>query len=183
MANNLQVIPTPTVDFNFQTLLNEINGTPLSPPGAEEEFNNTNVGTIVVISPNNLGADGGIDNNDAHDSEMIDAANAINAMAGIGGRPVICCLIYDAIHKGMINPILKFHQQCNENDKARRIKATFTSPCLSEVAQRVASIIANKPPAQMPVLHGLVNKTTSKTTSAMECRIQLLENQLKAVAG
>jgi hypothetical protein len=69
---------------------------------------------------------------------MIDAANAINAMEGIGGRAVICRLIYDAIHKSTINPILKFHQQRNENDKARRIKATFTSPRLSEVAQRVA---------------------------------------------
>jgi hypothetical protein len=68
VANNLQVIPTPTVDFNFQTLLNEINGTPPSPPGAEEEFNNTNAGTIIVISPNNLGVAGGVDDNNAHDS-------------------------------------------------------------------------------------------------------------------
>ncbi len=104
-------------------------------------------------------------------------------MAGIGGRAVICCLIYDAIHKGTINLILKFHQQRNENDKARRIKAAFTSPCLSKVAQRVASIIATKPPAQMPVLRGLVNKMTSKTTSGMEHCIQSLEDQLKAVAG
>jgi hypothetical protein len=114
---------------------------------------------------------------------MIDAANAINTMAGIGGRAVICRLIYDAIHKGTINPILKFHQQCNENDGARRIKAVFTSPRLSKVPQRVPSVIANEPPTQMPVLRGLVNKTTSKTTLAMEHRIQLLEDQLKAVAG
>jgi hypothetical protein len=96
---------------------------------------------------------------------------------------VICRLIYDAIHKGTINPILKFHQQRNENDKARRIKAAFTSPRLSKVTQCVASVIANEPPAQMPVLCGLVNKAMSKTTSAMECRIQLLKDQLKAVAG
>jgi hypothetical protein len=182
-TNNLQVIPAPTVDFNFQTLHNDINGTPHSHPGAGEEFDNTNLGTIIVISPNNLGAAGGVDDDNAHDSEMIDAANAINTMAGIGGRAVICCLIYDAIHKGMINPILKFHQQRNENDKARRIKAAFTSPRLSKVAQCVASVIANKPPAQMPVLRGLVNKTMSKTTSAMKRRIQWLKDQLKAVVG
>ncbi len=35
----------------------------------------------------------------------------------------------------------------------------------------------------MPVLHGLVNKTMSKTTLAMEHCIQLLEDQLKAVVG
>jgi hypothetical protein len=35
----------------------------------------------------------------------------------------------------------------------------------------------------MPVLRGLVNKTTSKTTLAMEHGIQLLKDQLKAVAG
>ena len=149
----------------------------------EEEFDNTNAGTIVVVSPSNLGAAEGVDDDDAHDSEMIDAANAINTIAEIGGRAVIYCLIYDTIHEGTINQILKFHQQRNKNDKARRIKAAFTSPRLSKVGQCIASVIANEPPPQMPVLCVLVNKTTSKTTSAMEHCIQLLKNQLKAVAG
>jgi hypothetical protein len=92
--------------------------------------------------------------------------------------------IYDAIHKGTTDPILKFYKQCNENDKARRIKAAFTSPRLSNAAQRVASVIANKPAIPMPVLHGLVNKTMSKSTLALECCIQLLKDQLKkAVAS
>ncbi len=79
----------------------------------------------------------------------------------------------------MIDPILKFHKQRNENDKARRIKAAFTSPRLSNAAQCVASIIANKPAAPMPVLRGLVNKTTSKSASALERCIQSLKDQLK----
>ena len=112
----------------------------------EEEFDNTNAGTIVVVSPSNLGAAEGVDDDDAHDSEMIDAANAINTIAEIGGRAVIYCLIYDTIHEGTINQILKFHQQRNKNDKARRIKAAFTSPRLSKVGQCIASVIANEPP-------------------------------------
>jgi hypothetical protein len=49
-------------------------------------------------------------------------------MEGIGDRTAIYRLIHDAIHKGTIDPILKFHKQCNENDEARRIKAAFTFP-------------------------------------------------------
>ena len=35
----------------------------------------------------------------------------------------------------------------------------------------------------MPILHGLVQETAAKSTTAMECRIQSLEDQLKAVQG
>ncbi len=116
---------------------------------------------------------------------MVDATNtAAQPMEGIGGRMAICRLIYNAIHKGMIDPILKFHKQRNANDEARRIKAAFTSPHLSNAAQHVASIIADKPAAPMPVLRRLVNKTMSKSTLVLECCIQLLKDQLeKAVAS
>jgi hypothetical protein len=150
-ANNLQVIPSPTINFDFQGLLDENN---------------------VVIGANNMGEfdlDG--ENND-NNLKMVDAANAASQpMEQIGGRTAICGLIYDAIFKGTIEPIQKFHKQRNENDKTRRIKAAFTSPRLSDAAQRVASIIDNKPAAQMPVLCGLVNETTSKSTSTLERRI------------
>jgi hypothetical protein len=100
---------------------------------------------------------------------MVNATNAApQPMEGIGGRSAICRLIYDAIHKGTIDPILKFHKQRNENDEARRIKATFTSPHLSNAAQHVASIIVNEPAAPMPVFRGLVSETMSKSTSALE---------------
>jgi hypothetical protein len=45
------------------------------------------------------------------------------------------------------------------------------------------TVIANKPPTQMPVLQGLINETATKTTSAMERRIKSLEDQLKAAVG
>ena len=175
-ANNLQVIPSPTINFDFQELLDEINGTPPGEnPVAAPNDNNPNAGAIVIIGrANNLGEFDLDGEND--DDEMIDAANAASQpMEGIGGRTAICGLIKNAIFKGTIEPIQKFHKQRNENDEAKRIKAAFTSPRLSDAAQRVASIIANKPAAQMPVLRGLVNETTSKSTSALERRIQSLE--------
>ena len=82
---------------------------------------------------------------------MIDAANAIET-ATIGGRAHIGRLILDALKKGTIEPIEKFHLQRKENDETKRIKAAFTSPRLTEAAQRIATVIANEPPAQMPVL-------------------------------
>ena len=113
---------------------------------------------------------------------MVDATNAVKT-AAIGGRATICRLIYDAVFKGTIEPIRKFHLQRKENEETKRIKAAFTLPRLNEAAQRVATIIAKEPPAQMPVLRGLVNETANKATSAMEQHIQSLEDQLKAAAG
>ena len=60
------------------------------------------------------------------------------------------------------------------------IKNAFTSVGLTDTAKRVANIIGRKPPAQQPVLWGLIDKTTSKKTAAMEQQIQLLEDKLKA---
>ncbi len=113
---------------------------------------------------------------------MIAATNAVKTTA-FGGRATICRLILDAINKGTIEPIQKCHLQRKENYKTKRIKAAFTLPRLNEAAQCMATVIANEPPAQMPVLHGLVQETTAKLTSAIECRLQSLENQLKAVQG
>ena len=103
--------------------------------------------------------------------------------AAIGGRSHIGRLILDALKKSTIDPIEKFHLQRNENDETKRIKAAFTSPRLNEAAQCVARVIANEPLAKMPVLRGLVQETAAKSTSAMEHRIQSLEDKLKAVQG
>ncbi len=89
-ANNLQVIPSPTINFDFQGLLDEIK---------------------VVIGTNNMGEFDLDGENKNHDLEMVNAANAASQlMEGIGGRTAICGLIYDAIFKGTIEPIQKFHK-------------------------------------------------------------------------
>jgi len=113
---------------------------------------------------------------------MVNATNAVET-AAIGGRATVCHQIYEAIHKGTIEPIRKFHLQRNENEETKRIKAAFSLPCLNEAAQCVATVIANEPPAQMPVLRGLVNETTIKATAAMERRIKSLEDQLNSAKG
>jgi hypothetical protein len=116
--------------------------------------NNVNCTETLFDEENNL------------EQEMIDATNAVET-AAIGGRAAICCLICGAIFKGTIKPIQKFHLQCKENDETKWITAAFILPRLNEAAQRVATIIANEPPAQMPVLCGLVQETATKTTSAI----------------
>ena len=117
---------------------------------------------------------------DDDDDAMVDAVNATEA-AAIGGRSHIGRLILDALKKSTIDPIEKFHLQRKENDETKRIKAAFTLPRLNKAAQRVARVLANEPPAKMPVLRGLVQETATKSTSAMERRIQSLEDKLKAV--
>jgi len=113
---------------------------------------------------------------------MVDATNAVKT-AAIGGRAAVCCLIYNAIYKDTIKPIHKVHLQRNKNEETKRIKAAFSLPRLNEAAQRMAAVIANEPPAQMPVLRGLVNKTATKATATMERSIRSLEDQLKSATG
>ncbi len=165
MANQLQGgIPTPTVDFNFQNELKRINGTPQLAIEAQ-------LATVAYLatSNNNVNCTETLFNEENDlEQEMMDATDAVET-AAIGGRAAICHLIPGAIFKGTIEPIQKFHLQRKENDKTKRIKATFTFPCLKEAAQRIATVIANEPPAQMPVLCRLVQETATKTTSAMEC--------------
>ncbi len=174
MANNLLGgIPTPTVTCNFEDKINRINNTP---------HLETAENAIAFLTAPTEGEDTDIQDNGKNKQEMINATNAVKTTA-IGGRATICHLILDAINKGTIEPIQKCHLQRKENNETKRIKVTFTSPCLNKAVQRVATIIANEPPAQMPVLRGLVKEATVKSTSAMEHRLQSLNDQLKAVQG
>ena len=172
-ANNLQGIPTPTINFNFQDELDPINGTATleaeaAPPAAA---------AAAAAADENQD-----DDNEEEEQEMIDATNAV-VTAAIRGSVAVCRLIYKAIYKGTIEPISKFHLQRNKNKETKRIKAAITLPRLNEAAQRVATVNANEPPAQMPVLRGLVNETATKATAAMERRIKSLEDQLKSATG
>ena len=173
-ANNLLGgIPSPTVNHNLDEEISHVNGTPRLESAASETAEN------AIAVGNAEGNDNGEEDNTDDDDAMINAANAVKA-AAIGGRIHIGRLILDALKKGTIEPIRKFHLQRKENEETKRIKAAFTLPRLNEAAQRVATVIAKEPPAQMPVLRGLVNETANKATSAMERRIQSLEDQLKA---
>jgi hypothetical protein len=177
-THKLQGIPTPTINFNFQDELDRINGTaPLEEEAAPPAVVADKALAIVINNDHSRSQD---DNEE--EQEMIDATNTVKT-ATIGGRMAVCCQIYDAVFKGTIDPIQKFHLQRKENEKTKQIKAAFTLPHLNKAAQRVATIIANKPPAQMPVLRGLVNETATKATSTMERRIKSLKDQLKATVG
>jgi hypothetical protein len=86
-----------------------------------------------------------IDDNKECEQEIVDTTNAVKS-AAIGGRATICRLIFDAIVKGTIKPIHKFHAQHKENEETKRIKAIFTLPRLNEAAKCIAFVIANEPP-------------------------------------
>ena len=135
-ANNLQGIPTPTINFNFQEELDRINGTVPLEAEAATPANATAAGAAGAEENQD-------DDNEEEEQEMIDATNAVET-ATIGGRAAVCRQIYEAIQKGTIEPIRKFHLQRNENEETKRIKAAFTLPRLNEAAQRVATVIANR---------------------------------------
>ena len=150
-AHKLQRIPAPTINFNFQDELDRINGTPPleeeAAPHADAADDANQVLAVVTYDIDH----GNQDDNDEEVQEMVDATNAVKT-AAIGGRAAICRQIYDAVMNGTVKPIHKFHLQRNENEETKRIKASFTLPCLNEAAQHVASVIANEPAAQMLVL-------------------------------
>jgi hypothetical protein len=186
-AHNLQGILTPTINFNFQDELDQINGTatlgakaapPGTPPAPGAPFATGNRALDVITGGNHSGSQ----DDKEEVQEMIDATNTVET-AATGGRAAVSHLIYDIVFKGTIKPIHKFHLQCKENEETKRIKAAFTLPHLNKAAQCVATVIAIKPPAQMPVLQGLVNETATKTISVTECCIKSLKDQLKAAVG
>jgi hypothetical protein len=140
-ANNLLGgIPSPTVPHNLKDKISHANGTP--------RLKAATGNAVVALTE---GDNNDIPDNNKYDGEMVDAANTVET-AAIGGRAHIKCLILEALNKGTIEPIGKIHLQRKENDETKRIKAPFTSPRLNKAAQRIATVIANEPPAQMPVL-------------------------------
>jgi hypothetical protein len=177
-AHKLQGIPTPTINFNFQDELDQINST--APLGAEAAppVAIANKTLIIVINNEHSGSQ----DDEEEEQELINATNTVKT-AAIGGRGAVSHLIYDTVFKGTIKPIHTFHLQRQGNEETKRIKAKFTIPRLNEAAKQVASIIANKPPAQMPILRGIINETATKATSAMERCIKSLKDQLKAAVG
>ncbi len=172
MANNLLgEIPSPTVTHNLKDKISRANCTP--------RLKAATGNAVVTLTK---GDNNDIPDNNKYDGEMVDASNAVKT-AAIGGWAHIGRLILEALNKGIIEPIGKFHLQPKENNETKQIKAAFTSPHLNEAAQRIATVIANKPPTQMPVLCGFVQETADKLTSVMEHHIQSLDDQLKAVLG
>jgi hypothetical protein len=140
MANNLLGgIPSPTAIHNLEDEISRVNGTPCLKAASD---------AAVALTERN---DNNIQDNGEYKGEMVDDENAIKT-AAIGGWAHIGRLILKALNKGTIKPIKKFHLQRKENNETKQIKAAFTSPRLNKAVQRVALVIANKPPAQMPVL-------------------------------
>jgi hypothetical protein len=96
-ANNLQGIPTPTINFNFQEELNRANGTPHLreeetpiPPGGTPAWGGSPAqqvtpptpgdGTLVVLLGGNQPVSQ-IDDNKECEQEMVDATNTVESAA------------------------------------------------------------------------------------------------------
>ena len=126
---------------------------------------------IIVYNPNQ---------EQLQDEEMVIALEGIEQEVAISGRTTLYQLINKVYIDSIITPLKDFHTQLKSNAKTKRIKNAFTSAGLTDTAERIANIIGREPPAQQPVLWGLIDETTSKKTAAMEQQIQSLEDKLKA---
>jgi hypothetical protein len=167
-SNKLPLLPTPTVNCTFQNVIDQINGASINPPPLPNEDENV----IVVYNPNQ--------NQQDQDEEMVNALDEVEQQVAIGGRTIVYQLIKKVYIDSIVTPLEEFHAQLKRNAEVKRIKNAFTSAGLTDTAERVAEIIGREPPAQQPVLRGLIDETTSKKTAAMERRIQSLEDKLKA---
>ena len=169
-SNKLPFLPTPTVQCNFQNAIEQINGDsydPPPPPPLPEDREDV----IFIYNPNQK---------QIQDKEMLNAPDGIEQIVDIGGRTTQYQLITKVYIDCIVTPLKEFHAQLKRNAKTKRIKTAFTSAVLTETTECVANIIGHKPPAQQPVLWGLVDETKSKKTAAMEQQIQPLEDKLKA---
>jgi hypothetical protein len=168
-SNKLPLLPTPTVKCNFQNYIEKINGESTIPPPLPNEDENENV--IVVHNANQ---------EQLEDKEMVNALEEVEQEVAIGGHTTLYQLIMKTYVDSIVTPLEEFHAQLKRNSEVKRIKNAFNSAGLTDTAERVANIIGREPPSQQPVLWGLIDETTSKKTAAMEQRIQLLEDKLKA---
>jgi hypothetical protein len=167
-SNKLPLLPTPTVNCTFQDAIDQINGASINPPPLPNKDENV----IIVYNPNQ--------NQQDQDEEMVNALDEVEQQVAIGGRTIVYQLIKKVYIDSIVTPLEEFHAQLKRNAEVKRIKNAFTSAGLTDTAERVAEIIGCEPPAQQPVLRGLIDETTSKKTAAMERRIQSLEDKLKA---
>jgi len=131
-AHGIQVFPKPSIDSNLSDLINEVNGAPpVQAPAKEADAGAVQAdGTEAAPHDQAEGAkeeeEGNQDNIDIE--MMVLTANA----EIIGGRSTVCCNIFDAIMKCVIEPIHFFHKQGLDNEELKRIKAALPLPRLSD---------------------------------------------------
>jgi hypothetical protein len=96
----------------------------------------------------------------------------------IGGKHHIARMTYTAFVTTILHPMQDYFDQRGSNDEMKRIKTTLTPPSLTSAATRIAAVLGNEPPAaSQPVLRGLIGEMSSANTSALERRLQSLEDQ------
>jgi hypothetical protein len=149
-SNKLPLLPTSTVQCNFQNYIEQINGESTIPPPLPSEDENENA--IVVHNANQ---------EQLEDKEMVNALEEVEQEVAIGGRTTLYQLIMKTYIDSIVIPLEEFHAQLKRNSEVKRIKNAFTSAGLTDTAKHVADIIGRKPPAQQPVLRGLIDKTKS----------------------
>ena len=170
-TNKLQAIPSPTIDHDIQFVFDAVNGVPPSNRPRQQllihetgkDYNDRNVG-------------GNVDAKDVQDEEMSTAEDEYI----VGGKYEIRRLTFNTIVSSVYNPIKEFYDQCKMNKEEKRIKAAMVPVRVNDTASGVATILGHDQPTPQPILQGLVEETTAKKTKDMECRIQLLEDKLKA---
>ena len=167
MSNKLPFLPTPTVICNFQSAIDSINGVSILPPLPKDRKD-----SIIVHNHNP-------NQKEIQDEEMVNALTQVEEEVAIGGPTTLCQLITKVYIDSIVTPLKEFYAQLKRNAKTKWIKAAFTSAGIMDTANRVASIMGHKPPAHQPFLWGLINKTTSKKTAAMEQQIKSLEDKRK----
>jgi hypothetical protein len=69
---------------------------------------------VIIIGDNHSGSQ----DDKEEEQEMFDSTKTIET-AAISGRAAVCRLVYDAVFKGTINPIHKFHLQLKENKETK----------------------------------------------------------------
>ena len=135
-TTKLSLLPTPTVNCNFQDAIDRINGEssnpPPSPPANGED-------ALVIYKPSQ---------EEIQDKEMINVLTIVEEEVAIGGQATLCRLITKTYIYSIVTPLEKFHAQLKRNAETKRIKAVFTSAGLTDTAECVANIICRKPPAQ-----------------------------------
>ena len=188
-TNNLQVVPYPTVDLDTsdKIIIDAVNNVVAPPPPAPypppPRTPSTSTALVVVTPQTAEDHLRGIPDStfatstEDEDNEAMEGNNPSDGITG--GKHHIARLTYNAFVTTILHPMQDYFDQRGTNDEMKRIKTTLTPPSLTSAATRIAAVLGNEPPAaSQPVLRGLVGEMSSANTSALERRLQSLEDQL-----
>ncbi len=83
--------------------------------------------------------------------------------------------LFDLLTQAIMIPVQEFERATARKEEYARLKLATTPNHLANVASRISKVLQAEPPAERPVLKGLIQECATNTTADLRARVQSLE--------